>query len=74
MLFSIRQIINFDDFIEDIRLESSIKPIVLLDVVDKLEEAVPSDAREARMVRAVAPPDEDRLAHDVVFWHKSPIT
>ena len=46
----------------------------LLDVIYKLEETTPADAREAWMIRAVAPPDEDRLAHDVVFWHKSPIT
>ena len=53
-------------------LLSNILP--LLDIIYKLEETAPADAREARMVRAVAPPNEDWLAHDVVFWHKSPIT
>ena len=45
----------------------------LLDVIYKIEEAIPADAREAWMVRTVAPPNEDWLAHDVILWHEAPV-
>ena len=45
----------------------------LLNIVYESEEAIPTNAREARMIRAVAPPDEDRLAHDVVLRHETPV-
>lgn len=45
----------------------------LLDVIDKLEESVPANTREARMVWTVAPPDEDRFAHYMILRHKAPI-
>ena len=50
-----------------------ISKLLLLDVIYEVEQAVPADAREAWMVRTVAPPDEDWLAHDVVLWHEAPI-
>lgn len=45
----------------------------LLNIVYESEEAIPTDAREARMIWAVAPPDEDRLAHDVILRHETPV-
>ena len=46
----------------------------LFDVVDYAEETAPADASiEERTVGVAAPPDEDGLAHDVVFGHEAPV-
>ena len=39
-----------------------------------IEYSAPSDAGESATVRVTAPPDENRLAHHMVFGHESPIT
>ena len=46
---------------------------MLFDVVHEAEQAVPSNAGESVTVRIGTPPNEDRLAHDVIFRHKTPI-
>ena len=44
-----------------------------LDVVDKLEQPVPAHACQAIAVGVARPPDEDGLAHYVVFGHEAPV-
>ena len=39
----------------------------LFDVIDKIKETTPANAAETGMIRVVTPPDEYRLAHDIVF-------
>lgn len=46
---------------------------ILLDVVYPAEEPVPSDATETMAVGIGTPPDEDRLAHDMVFRYEAPV-
>ena len=45
----------------------------LFDVAYPLEQSVPADAAEAVAVRVGAPPDEQRLADDMVFRHEAPV-
>lgn len=46
---------------------------ILLDVINEAEEAVPTDAGEASTVWVRREPDEDWLAHDMVFRNEAPI-
>ena len=45
----------------------------VFDVIDKIKETTPANAAETGMIRVVTPPDEYRLAHDMVFRNEAPI-
>jgi hypothetical protein len=48
--------------------------LTLFNIIHEIEQAVPADARESLSVGVAAPPDEDGLAHDMVFRYESPET
>ncbi len=60
---------------KEINIEISMESISfsLFYVVNETEKSLPAYSVEAPSVWVARPPDEDRLAHDVVFWHEAPI-
>ena len=47
--------------------------LFLLNIIHQSEQSAPSYARESTVIGVVAPPDEYRFAHDMVFGHESPV-
>ena len=47
--------------------------LLLLYIIHQSEQSAPSYARESTVIGVVAPPDEYRLAHDMVFGHEAPV-
>jgi len=60
---------------KEINIEISMESISfsLFYVVNETEKSLPAYSVEAPSVWVARPPDEDRLAHDVVFWHEAPV-
>ena len=46
---------------------------LLFYIIHPLEQPLPADATEATAIGIAAPPDEDGLAHHMVFRHKTPV-
>ena len=60
---------------KEINIEISMESISisLFYVVNETEKSLPAYSAEASAVWVARPPDEDRLAHDVVFGHEAPV-
>ena len=46
----------------------------LLDIIDPVEQTMPTDATETLTIWIARPPYKDRLTHDMIFWNKAPVT
>ena len=53
--------------------EQNLHGFTLFNIVYDIADTIPTYSRESVTVGIAAPPDEDRLTHDMILGHKSPV-